>query len=158
MEDTPGIRPTVESLTRFLMEDRIVDETLRAAAAEAGVARASDDLLIIEEEDVARLAHLGLDGLSQLREACERSTPKVVRLLAEWRRDSDDAFTPQELLWALTYVLAADGDDPGAGLRALIAEERWWTRATESHRSRFLERTLSQLAASDRNTERASAD
>ena len=117
-----------------------------AAAATAGVARASDDLLIVEEEDVARLSRLGLDSLPKLREACERVGPIVARFLAEWRQDSDDAFTPQELLWALTYVVAAQADEPTEGIRALVAEERWWQRATASHRSRFLDRTMSQIA------------
>jgi hypothetical protein len=145
-EHVLGARPTVESLARFLKEDSVVDRTLGAAAATAGVARASDDLLIVEEEDVARLARLGLDSLAKLREACERLGPVVARFLSEWRQDSDDPFTPQELLWALTYVVAGQGDEPTEGIRALVAEERWWQRATTSHRSRFLDRTMSQLA------------
>ena len=112
----------------------------------AGVARASDDLLIVEEEDVARLSRLGLDSLSKLREACEHMGPVAARFLAEWRQDCDDPFTPQELLWALTYVLAAQVDEPTEGIRALVADEQWWQRATASHRSRFLDRTMSQLA------------
>jgi len=119
---------------------------LDAAAATAGVARASDDVLIVEEEDVARLSRLGLDSLSQLRDACEQMGPVVARFLAEWRQDSDDPFTRQELLWALTYVLAAQVDEPTEGIRALVADEQWWQRATSSHRSRFLDRTMVQLA------------
>ena len=98
----------------FLKEDRVIEQTLRAAATSAGVARASDDLLIVEEEDVARLLHLDLDSLSKVRESCERLEPVVARLLVECRQDSDDAFTPQELLWALTYVLAAEGGEPSS--------------------------------------------
>jgi hypothetical protein len=131
---------------RFLKDDGVAARTLRAAAMTAGVARASDELLIVEEEDVARLFHLGLDSLSKLRVACEGLEPIVARLLAEWREQSDDALTPQELLWALTYVLAAQGDEPSERIRALVSDERWWQRATESHRSRFLDRIVSQVA------------
>ncbi len=145
-EQTLPDRPTVVSVTRFLKEDGVVAQSLRAAASTAGVTRASDDLLIVEEEDVARLFHLGMDSLSKLRVACERLEPVVVRLLAAWREDSDDALTPQELLWALTYVLAARGNAPSEAIRALVSEERWWQRATESHRSRFLDRIASELA------------
>lgn len=139
-------RPTVEDLTQFLKEDAIVAQTWRAAAATAGVARASDDLLVVEEEDTARLFHLGLDSLSKLRAAFERLGPVVARLLAEWREGSDSALTHQELLWALTYVLAAQGDDPSERIRALVSNERWWQRATDSHRGRFLERIVSEVA------------
>ncbi len=140
-------RPTVESLTRFLKEDDVVAEAMRAATSAAGVARASDDLLIVEAEDVARLVHLGVDSLSKLRVTCERRESVVARLVALWREDSDSALTPQELLWALTYVLAAEGDDPTERIRALVSDERWWQRATDVHRSRFLDRTVSDLAA-----------
>ena len=144
-----GAPATVESLTRFLKEDGVVAQALRAAAVTAGVARASDELLIVEEEDVARLSHLGLDSLSELRVAFERQEPVIARLLAAWREDSDSAFTPQELLWALTYVLAAQGDDPSERIRDLVSPERWWQRATDSHRSRFLERIVPQVAVAN---------
>ncbi len=138
--------PTVESLTRFLKEDSVATQTLHTAAVTAGVARASNDLLVVEEEDVARLVHLGLDSLSKLREACARLEPIVARLVAEWRTDSDDALTPQELLWALTYLIAAQEDEPAERIRAMISTERWWQRATASHQSRFLERIVSEVA------------
>lgn len=138
----------MESLTQFLKEDHVVAQTWRAAAVAAGVDQASVDLLIVEEEDVARLFHLDVDNLSKLRVAFERLEPVVARLLAEWREDSDSALTPQELLWALTYVLAAQGDEPAEQIRALVSKERWWQRATDSHRSRFLDRIVSQLAVS----------
>ena len=139
-------RPTVESLTQFLREDDIVAQSLQVAATAAGVARAADDLLIVEEEDVSRLLHLGLDSLSKLRDTCERLESAVATLLMQWRIDDDSAFTPQEMLWALTYVLAAQGDEPTEQIRALVSNERWWQRATDSHRSRFLDRIVSQLA------------
>ena len=141
-----GDHPTVEDLTRFLKEDAVVAQTWRAAAATAGVARASDDLLIVEEEDAARLFHLGLDSLSKLRTAFERLGPAVGRLLAEWREESDSALTLQELLWALTYVLAAQGGETPERIRALVSNERWWQRATDSHRGRFLDRIVSEVA------------
>ena len=146
MEQGLSARPTVESLTQFLEDDHVVAQTWRAASVAAGVDQASADLLIVEEEDVARLFHLDIDNLSKLRVAFERLEPVVARLLAAWREDSDSALTPQELLWALTYVLAAQGDEPTEQIRALVSNERWWQRATDSHRSRFLDRIVSQLA------------
>ena len=146
MEQALDARPTVEGVTGFLKENGVVARTLRAAAVIAGVARASDDLLIVEEEDVGRLFHLGLDSLSKLRVACERLEPVVASLLAEWREESDSALIPQELLWALTYILAAQGDEPSERIRALVSKERWWQRAADSHRSRFLDRIVSQVA------------
>ena len=140
-----GARPTLENLTRFLKEDDVVAQAFGVAVAAAGVAQASDELLIIEEEDVGRLTHLGLESLASLREAFEASAPMVATLIAQWRQDSDSALTRQELLWALTYVLAADGDKPLKQIRALVAEERWWQRATESHKDRFLERIIPEL-------------
>jgi len=141
-----GERPTVESLTQFLKEDDIVAQSLQVAATAAGVARAADDILIVEEEDVARLRHLGLDSLSKLRVACEQLESAVARLLTQWRKDSDAAFTPQELLWALTYVRAAEGGgDPAEQIRTLVSTERWWQRATDSHRSRFLDRIVTEI-------------
>ena len=145
MEEGVSARPTVESLTQFLKEDQVVAQTWHAAAVAAGVDRAPIDLLIVEEEDVARLFHLDVDNLSKLRVAFERLEPIVAGLLAEWREDSDSELTPQELLWALTYVLAAQGDEPAEQIRALVSNERWWQRATNSHRSRFLDRIVSQL-------------
>jgi hypothetical protein len=145
LEEGLSARPTVESLTQFLKEDQVVAQTWRAAAVAAGVDQASVDLLIVEEEDVARLFHLDVDDLSKLRVAFERLEPVVAGLLAEWREDSDSELTPQELLWALTYVLAAQGDEPAEQIRALVSNERWWQRATNSHRSRFLDRIVSQL-------------
>lgn len=143
-EHALGVSPTIESLTRFLKEDDAVAQSLRVAATAAGVERASDDLLIVEEEDVARLLYLGLN-LATLRVACERLEAVVARLLAQWRADSESAFTPQELLWALTYVLAAEGGKPADRIRGLVSTERWWQRATDSHRNRFLERILAEL-------------
>ena len=157
LEQALGDRPSVESLTRFLKEDGVVAQTLRAAAVTAGVGRASDDLLIVEEEDVARLSHLGLDSLSKLRVACERLEPVVARLLAEWREESDSPFTPQELLWALTYILAAQGDNPSERIRALVSNERWWPRVTDSHRSRFLDRIVSEIAIAKTRSTTSSA-
>ena len=145
-EQALGAGPTVESLTLFLREDDVVAQTLRTAVLASGVTRASDERLIVEEEDVARLLDLGLDSLSKLRVAFGRFAPVVTRLLAEWREDSDSALTPQELLWALTYVLAAQGDEPLERIRALVSKERWWQRATDAHRSRFLDRIVSQVA------------
>ena len=141
--------PTVESLTRFLKEDGVAAQTLRVAAATAGVTPASDDLLIVEEEDVARLFHLGVDSLGKLREAFSSRGSVVARLLAEWRKENDSALTRQELLWALTYVLAAQGDEPAEQIRTLVSEERWWQRATESHRNRFLDRIVSEIAVAN---------
>ena len=142
-------RPTADSLRQFLKEDGVFAQTLETATVAAGVARAWDDLLIVEEEDVARLVHLGVNSLAELRVACERLKPVVARLLAEWRKGSDGAITPQELLWALTYVLAAHGDDPWERIRALVSTERWWQRATDTHRSRFLEGIVSQVAVAN---------
>ena len=145
-EHSLDVRPTVESLTQFLKEDDVVAQSLQVAATAAGVARASDDLLIVEEEDVARLLHLGLDSLSKLRGACKQLELVVARLLTQWREDSDSAFTPQEWLWALTYVCSAEGGEPAEQIRSLVAAERWWQRATDSHRSRFLDRIVTEIA------------
>jgi len=137
----------VKSLASFLTTDDVVAEALRAATLAAGVDRASDELLVVEEEDVARLLRLGLDSFAKLRMACEQEKLVVSRLLAEWRSESESAITPQELLWALTYVLAAERGEAVEEIRALVSTERWWQRATESHRGRFLERIESQIAA-----------
>lgn len=145
--------PTVDSLTRFLGDDPVVARTLQTATTVAGVAQAAPELTVIEEEDVARLAHLGLESLSALRGAFERLEPVVARLLGSWREDSDSAITPQELLWALTYIMTAHGEDPADRVRALVVNERWWQRISEGHRSRFLERTVSQVAAARRDPE-----
>ena len=144
-EQTLRERPTVDNVTRFLKKDHVVAQTWCSAAVAAGVDRASMDLLIVEEEDVARLFHLDVDSLSKLRAAFQGQGPVVARLLAEWREGSDSAITPQELLWAVTYVLAGRGDEPAEQIRALVSNERWWQRASDSHRSRFLDRIVSQL-------------
>lgn len=142
----PDGAPSVDSLKRFLKDDDVVGRAWRGAADAAGVSRA-EDLLVVDTEDLARLAHLDLDSLSMLREAFARHELVVARLLAEWRRDSKSAITLQELLWALTYVLATENGDAAERISTLVSGERWWQRATPSHRSRFLEGIVSQLAA-----------
>ena len=144
MSDTTS----VEDLTRFLREDPVVAQALGTAAATAGVGRATDDLLVVGAEDVARLTHLELSSLSELRVAFQRLEPVIAGVFAKWREDSDSALTPQELLWVLTYVVAADGDEPAERIRGLVANEQWWQRITEGHQNRFLDRIVSQVAAS----------
>ena len=141
-------RPTVDTLRQFLREDDVVAQVMREAGRVAGVPPAAEDLLVVESEDVARLGRLGLLGLADLREAFRVQEPAVARLLAAWRSDSESPITPQELLWALTYVLAVgDGaGDPTARVRALVAGERWWQRVTDLHQARFLESTVTQVA------------
>ena len=141
--------PTVDNLTKFLKEDKVAVEALDAVATAAGVVPASNDLLIVEEEDVARLSHLGVDSLSKLREAFQSVEPVVARLMVQWRKESDSAITHQEFLWALTYVLAAQRDEPSDRIRALVGGERWWQRATESHRNRFLDRIVSEIVVAE---------
>ncbi len=140
--------PTVDELTRFLKEDSVVAASVDMAAAAAGVMRANDDLVVVGEEDVARLVHLGLNGLEELRVAFNAREAAVARLLAAWREDSDSPLTPQEVLWALSYILAGQGNDPAEHIRALVDSEQWWQRITEGHRGRFLDRIVSQVVAS----------
>ena len=143
------LSPTIEKLSHLLRGDPVFTHALQAAAKAAGVDLAGDDMLILADEDVARLEHLDMD-LDGLRDACGRLESQVAGLLATWRTDNTYALTPQELLWALTYVLAAQGDGstgatPTERINSMIASEQWWMRATPTHRANFLERIGEQL-------------
>lgn len=120
-------------------------QALRTAAVAAGVTRASDDLLMVEEEDVARLFHLGLDSLSELRAACERLETVLGRSSRRGGKGVIARSSPKSSSGrSRTFLPKGERSVP---MRALVSKERWWQRATDSHLCRFLDRIVAQISA-----------